>query len=161
MTLTCEIKIKKEQNMNKCYIASGWFSPEWLEELESIKSVLDEQGLNYFSPKDENLCEPDSDVGFQDQVFNGNIKGMEECDWMICNTRNKDMGSIFEAGYFHKLGKPIVYFCAGLPAGAQFNLMLAASGKSVCTSLKQLESYLRDCKESNAVLESRYEGAIE
>ena len=147
--------------MNKCYIASGWFSPEWLEELESIKSVLGGLDLNYFSPKDENLCSPDADEDFQDQVFNGNIKGMEECDWMICNTRNKDMGSIFEVGYFHKLGKPIVYFCAGLPAGAQFNLMLAASGKSVCTSLEQLESYLRDCKGSNAVLESRYEGAIE
>ena len=25
--------------MNKCYIASGWFSPEWLEELENINEV--------------------------------------------------------------------------------------------------------------------------
>ena len=24
--------------MNKCYIASGWFSPEWLAELESLGS---------------------------------------------------------------------------------------------------------------------------
>ena len=147
--------------MKKCYIASGWFSPEWLEELESIKATLDNLGLDYFSPKDENLCEPDSDVGFQDQVFNGNIKGMEECDWMICNTRNKDMGSIFEAGYFHKLGKPIVYFCAGLPPGAQFNLMLAASGLTVCTSIEQLTSYLRDCRGSGKLIELRYKGAIE
>lgn len=147
--------------MNKCYIASGWFSPEWLAELEEIKSVLDSLNLKYFSPKDENLCEPDSDLGFQDQVFNGNIKGMEECDWMICNTRNKDMGSIFEAGYFHKLGKPIVYFCAGLPPGAQFNLMLAASGKSVCTSIKQLKGYLIDCQATGEIIVRRYEGDIE
>ena len=147
--------------MNKCYIASGWFSPEWLEELEDIKSSLDSLGLKYFSPKDENLCEPDSDVGFQDQVFNGNIKGMEDCDWMICNTRNKDMGSIFEAGYFHKLGKPIVYFCAGLPAGAQFNLMLAASGKTVCTSIRQLKGYLIDCQATGEIIVRRYEGDIE
>ena len=66
--------------MNKCYIASGWFSPEWLAELESIKSVLDDLDLNYFSPKDENLCKPDDDESTQDQIFNGNIKGMEECD---------------------------------------------------------------------------------
>jgi nucleoside 2-deoxyribosyltransferase len=147
--------------MNKCYIASGWFSPEWLEELENIKSVLDSLDLNYFSPKDENLCSPDADEDFQDQVFNGNIKGMKECDWMICNTRNKDMGSIFEAGYFHKLNKPIIYFCAGLPTGAQFNLMLAASGLTVCTSLAQLKSYLRDCKSTEKLLEIRYKGAIE
>ena len=147
--------------MKKCYIASGWFSPEWLAELESIKTTLDDLGLDYFSPKDENLCQPDSDVNFQDQVFNGNIKGMEECDWMICNTRNKDMGSIFEAGYFHKLGKPIIYFCAGLPPGAQFNLMLAASGLAVCTSIGQLTSYLRDCKGSGELVQLRYKGAIE
>jgi len=147
--------------MNKCYIASGWFSPEWLKELESIKTILDDLDLKYFSPKDENLCKPDDDENTQDQIFNGNIRGMEECDWMICNTRNKDMGSIFEAGYFHKLGKPIVYFCAGLPPGAQFNLMLAASGLAVCTSLGQLESYLRDCKGTERLLEARYQGKIE
>tara|TARA_R100000426_G_scaffold85173_1_gene64915 strand:- start:5736 stop:6182 length:447 start_codon:yes stop_codon:yes gene_type:complete len=148
--------------MNKCYIASGWFSPEWLEELENIKATLDDLGLDYFSPKDENLCTPDSTVNFQDQVFNGNIRGMEECDWMLCNTRNKDMGSIFEAGYFHKLEKPIIYFCAGLPEGAQFNLMLAASGEAVCTSLSDLEEYLQYCiDEGNTVLPRRYQGKIE
>ena len=147
--------------MRKCYIASGWFSPEWLEELENIKTTLDNLDLNYFSPKDENLCDEDSDVGFQDQVFEGNIRGMEECDWMICNTRNKDMGSIFEAGYFHKLGKPIVYFCAGLPAGAQFNLMLAASGVTVCTSLEDLAGYLSECSAAGELLASRYQGKIE
>ena len=148
-------------SLGKVYLASGWFSPEWLEELESIKTTLDRLGLDYFSPKDENLCKPDDDESTQDQIFNGNIQGMEECDWMICNTRNKDMGSIFEAGYFHKLGKPIVYFCAGLPPGAQFNLMLAASGIAVCTSVGQLKSYLRDCIPANRLLELRYKGAIE
>jgi hypothetical protein len=39
--------------MNKCYIASGWFSPEWLEELEMIKTKLDVCGLEYFSPKEK------------------------------------------------------------------------------------------------------------
>ncbi len=147
--------------MNKCYIASGWFSPEWLQELEDIKSCLDDLGLSYFSPKDENLCSPDSSVSFQDAVFNGNIKGMEDCDWMICNTRNKDMGSIFEAGYFHKLNKPIVYFCAGLPPGAQFNLMLAASGVAVCTSIDDLRKYLGDSTYRRSLVERRYSGVIE
>jgi len=147
--------------MNKCYIASGWFSPEWMEELENIKTVLSRHNLDYFSPKDENLCDEDSDVGFQDQVFEGNIKGLADCDWMICNTRNKDMGSIFEAGYFHSLDKPIVYFCAGLPAGAQFNLMLAASGVTVCTSIEDLDNYLDVCTREGDVLARRYEGKIE
>ena len=111
--------------------------------------------------KEENLAKPDDAVSVQNSIFEGNINGMEECDWMICNTRNKDMGSIFEAGYFHKLGKPIVYFCAGLPAGAQFNLMLAASGEAVCTSPDDLAGYLYACKETGTILKRRYGGKIE
>ena len=131
------------------------------EELENIKATLDRHNLGYFSPKDENLCDPDSDVGFQDQVFDGNIKGLADCDWMICNTRNKDMGSIFEAGYFHSLGKPIVYFCAGLPEGAAFNLMLAQSGVKVCTSTEELNDYLHRCDAEGKLLFEPYYGNIE
>ena len=147
--------------MNKCYIASGWFSPEWLEELENIKSTLDNLCLDYFSPKDENLCQPDAEDSIQDQIFEGNIKHLHESDWMLCNTRNKDMGTIFEAGYFNCLEKPIVYFCDGLPAGAQFNLMLAASGIKVCRSLQELDNYLLRCKEEERLIIERYQGEIE
>ena len=121
-------------SLGKVYLASGWFSPEWLEEVENIKEIFDAYQVRYFSPKDENLCQPDAEDSIQDQIFEGNIKHLHESDWMLCNTRNKDMGSIFEAGYMNSLGKPIVYFCDGLPPGAQFNLMLAASGVKVCRS---------------------------
>ena len=148
-------------SLGKVYLASGWFSPEWLQEVENIKAIFEKHGISYFSPKDENLCDEDSSVSFQDQVFSGNIKGMNEASWMLCNTRNKDMGTLFEAGYFHCLEKPIVYFAAGLPPGAQFNLMLAASGVKVCTSLEELDIYLGMCKNENKLLFERYSGKIE
>lgn len=143
------------------YLASGWFSPEWLEELESLKSVLDSNGISYFSPKDENLCNEDAAESFQDQVFRGNIAGMKTASWMLCNTRNKDMGTLFEAGYFNCLRKPIVYYCAGLPDGAQFNLMLAASGVKVCRSLNELDEYLKRSKAEGGLIRERYIGKIE
>ena len=59
------------------------------------------------------------------------------------------------------LEKPIVYFCDGLPPGAQFNLMLAASGIAVCTSLTDLDEYLSACVDKDKLLTKRYEGAIE
>ena len=71
------------------------------------------------------------------------------------------MGTIFEAGYMNCLEKPIVYFCDGLPPGSQFNLMLAASGISVCTSLKELDEYLSACVAKDTLLTKRYEGKIE
>lgn len=148
-------------SLGKVYLASGWFNPEWLEEVENIKSVFEKHGVNYFSPKDENLCSEDASESFQDQVFAGNIKGMAEASWMLCNTRNKDMGTLFEAGYFHCLEKPIVYFAAGLPEGAQFNLMLAASGVKVLTSIEELDQYLEQCTSEGRLLVERYQGKIE
>lgn len=147
--------------MNNVYIASGWFSPEWLQEVEDIKKVLEGLDLAYFSPKDYAIAEADASTDTQKAIFDGNVKHLELCDWMICNTRNKDMGSIWEAGYFYKLNKPIVYFCAGLPPGAKFNLMLAASGVTVCTSLDDLRDYLSHCKKEGRLVTRNYGGLIE
>jgi len=148
--------------MNKCYIASGWFSPEWLAELESLKALLDKHRFRYFSPKDEAVCEADAALDRQKAIFDGNVNAIKDCDWILCNTRNKDMGSIFEAGFAHSLGRAIVYFSAGLPPGAQFNLMLAQSGIAVCTSIDDLDAYLARCKEAGATLQSEpYKGSIE
>lgn len=147
--------------MNNVYIASGWFSPEWLQEVEDIKGVLDDLELAYFSPKDYAIAESDASTDTQKAIFDGNVKHLDICDWMICNTRNKDMGSIWEAGYFYSLNKPIVYFCAGLPPGAKFNLMLAASGVAVCTSTEDLRSYLKQCKEAGKLISRTYGGLIE
>jgi len=148
-------------SLGKVYLASGWFSPEWLQEVENIKSVFEKHGITYFSPKDENLCDNDASESMQDQIFAGNIRHLHESDWLLCNTRNKDMGTIFEAGYFNCLEKPIVYFCDGLPPGAQFNLMLAASGIKVCRSLSELDDYLARCSSNNDLIVERYQGEIE
>ena len=148
-------------SLGKVYLASGWFNPEWLQEVENIKSIFEKHNISYFSPKDENLCDKDASASVQDQIFDGNIKHLHESEWLLCNTRNKDMGTIFEAGYFNCLEKPIVYFCDGLPPGAQFNLMLAASGIKVCRSLEELDSYLERCANAGSLLIERYEGEIE
>ena len=117
-----------------------------------IYGCMDSTALNF---------DPNATDDVQDQIFAGNIKHLHESDWLLCNTRNKDMGTIFEAGYFNCLEKPIVYFCDGLPPGAQFNLMLAASGIKVCTSLQELSDYLSRCIESGYLITERYQGKIE
>lgn len=147
--------------MNNVYIASGWFSPEWHQEVEDIKTVLEDLKLNYFSPKDYAIAEATASNDTQKQIFDGNVDYLEKCDWMICNTRNKDMGSIWEAGYFYARNKPIIYFCAGLPPGAKFNLMLSASGVAVCTSLDDLRDYLEICKREGRLIARNYTGLIE
>ena len=80
---------------------------------------------------------------------------------MLVNTRDKDIGTIWEAGYAFAHKRPIVYFCAGLPEGAKFNLMLARSGIKVCTSFEELENYLDRTIETGKLPIEPYSDAIE
>jgi len=148
-------------SMEKAYIASGWFNPEWLQELEDIKALLDKHGLKYFSPRDEAICPPDAGLDVQQEIFDGNVNALQSCSWMLCNTREKDPGSVWESGNFYGQGKPIVYFAGGLPEGALFNLMLAKSGIKVCMNLAELDDYLSRCVEAGHLLEEPYAGHIE
>lgn len=141
------------------YIASSWFNPTAFQEVEDIKQALTDAGFGYFSPKDFFIAPPTADRATQKATFDGNIEHLNRCEFMVCNTHGKDMGTIFEAGYFNCLGKPIVYFASGLKG--QFNLMLAQSGVKVCTSIPELRDYLVRCRTANQVIEEEYTGLIE
>ena len=128
----------------KVYLASGWFNPTQAAELSKLEEVFDSRS-NYFelaSPRRIFICPPDAPKSVQDETFDGNLHHIKTADFLLVNTRDKDIGTIWEAGYAFAFNKPIIYFCAGLPEGAKFNLMLARSGVKVCTSFEQLEEYV-------------------
>jgi len=112
------------------YIAAGWFSDEQHKALEEIKDVL--KGWKVFSPKDDT----NPDYGW-DTVFSKNMENLDKCDLVVASTVGKDMGTLFECGYAHAIGKKIVYYAPGLEG--DFNLMLAKSASRVCTSFEELE----------------------
>ncbi len=145
----------------KAYIASSWFNPTANQEVNDIIDSLTKNGFDIFSPRDYFVCPPTADLETQKSTYEGNLQHLHKCDFMICNTHAKDMGSIFEAGYFKALDKPIVYFCAGLPDGASFNLMLSQSGIKVCTSVENLNDYLSRCQDEGRLLFEPYHGQIE
>ena len=145
----------------KAYLASSWFNPVANQEVDDIISALTSNGFEVFSPRDFFVCPPGADLSTQKSTYEGNLEHLHKSDFMICNTHGKDMGSIFEAGYFKALEKPIVYFCAGLPEGATFNLMLAQSGAKVCTSKEDIIDYLSRCNEAGMILYEPYYGSIE
>jgi nucleoside 2-deoxyribosyltransferase len=145
----------------KAYLASGWFSPEWNEEVTQIRDTILNAGFEAFVPRDFFICPPDAPEDVQQKTYDGNLEHLDSCEFMVCNTRNKDMGTIFEAGFFSALDKPIIYFCQGLPAGAKFNLMLARSGVKVCTTFEELEDYLVRSRELGEFIVEPYGGNIE
>ena len=142
------------------YIASGWFNEAQASDLEIIKKLLDSCEANYFSPKDEIICPADADAQTRANVFSGNISAIRTSKFVIVNTRDKDMGTIFEAGVAYHAHKPIIYVAFGLPKGGTFNLMLAASGVCVCTDAAQLELAIKNIM-SNPGWRETYNGTIE
>lgn len=126
------------KNHYHVYIASGFFTSEQIEEIEFIKGELSKRGLTFFSPKDEAIVEPNAETDWRQEVFAGNCLAIQRADMVIVNTNNKDMGTLFEAGYAYALNKPIIYVCFQLGPNGQLNLMLSESGVASCTTREQL-----------------------
>ena len=148
--------------MKKIYLASGWFNPTQAEELTRLEEICDNRSwIDLASPRRIFVCPPNAPKETQDATFEGNLHHIKTADFLIVNTRDKDIGTIWEAGFAFANDVPIVYFCQGLPPGAKFNLMLARSGVKVCTSYEQLEDYLDRCAEASELLVEPYSDAIE
>ena len=142
----------------KFYLASGFFNDKQLRDVENIKEVADEVGLDYFSPKDANLCNPMANKENRKKVFDANIEEIKKADFLVVNTRDKDLGTLFEAGYAHAVGLPIIYYCEGLTGG--FNLMLSETASCVATSLVSLKLYLENMSK-DVKYKHEYVGLIE
>ena len=149
--------------MKKIYLASGWFNPTQDAELTQLEKIFDDRSEDFdlASPRRIFVCPPNAPKSVQDETFLGNLHHIKTADFLVVNTRDKDIGTIWEAGYAFAFDKPIVYFCAGLPEGAKFNLMLARSGIKVCTSFEQLEDYLDRVAEAGSFINEPYDAAIE
>ena len=149
--------------MKKIYLASGWFNPVQAEELSRLENIFDTRSSHFdlASPRRIFVCPPDAPKSVRLETFEGNLHHIKTADFLVVNTRDKDIGTIWEAGYAHASNIPIVYFCAGLPEGAKFNLMLARSGIKVCTSFEQLEDYLDRTIESGELPHEPYDKEIE
>ena len=146
----------------KIYLASGWFNPAQAAELDALEEICDSrEWIDLASPRRIFVCPPNAPKETQDATFDGNLHHINTADFLIVNTRDKDIGTIWEAGFAYAQEVPIVYFCAGLPSGAKFNLMLARSGIKVCTSFEDLEDYLDRCHGEGRLLEEPYDQAIE
>ena len=149
-------------NKSKVYLASGWFNPAAAEELTTLENIFDSrEWIDLASPRRIFICPPDAPKETQDATFVGNLQHIVSADFLLVNTRDKDIGTIWEAGFAFAHKKPIVYFCAGLPENAKFNLMLARSGVKVCTSYDDLEDYLDRCFETKSLIMEPYDQEIE
>lgn len=137
------------------YLAGGWFSPNMLKAVEDIEEVLVNLNIRHFNPRKENLAMPDDPGNKLKYIFDGNIQAIDKANILIVSTTDKDMGTIFEAGYAFSKGKMIIYYNPFMQDREKFNLMLAMSGIAVCISKDELH----DCL--SHLIKYQYKGFVE
>ncbi len=148
----------------KIYLASPWFNNIQAEREERVKNKLRKLGFNVWSPKENSDLSPVASQELREKIFSDNLREMDNCDIIFVITDEKDMGTIWEAGYAYgtrkilKKQEPIIiYYCETLGDG-MFNLMLAQSGDIVITNFKNLDILPRLIKIGEKLA---YDGIIE
>lgn len=148
----------------KIYLASPWFNNIQAEREERVKNKLRKLGFNVWSPKENSDLSPIESQELREKIFSDNLREMDNCDIIFVITDEKDMGTIWEAGYAYgtrkilKKQEPIIiYYCETLGDG-MFNLMLAQSGDIVITNFKNLDILPRLIKIGEKLA---YDGIIE
>ena len=119
------------------YFASPFFKPEQVEREERMKRQIRKFGFKVYSPKEVCNLESDASQKSREQVFNDNCNAIKSSRAVFAVTDGKDVGTIWEAGYAHGIGKPVVYYAETLGDNL-FNLMLAQSGNEVFTSQNEV-----------------------
>ena len=128
----------------RIYLASPWFNEAQAEREDRVKNKLRELGFDVWSPKENSSLSPITDPKVREAIFAANISGMKDCDIIFAITDEKDMGTIWEAGFVYGMNitkkEPItiVYYAETLGDG-MFNLMLAQSGNIVITNFNDMD----------------------
>ena len=140
------------------YFASPFFRESQVEREESLKSSLRTLGYKVYSPKEACFLPSDSSLSDRKSTFEENCEAIRHSRAVFAITDDKDMGTIWEAGYAYGIKKPIIYFAETLGKN-QFNLMLACSGKGVFTHREEIT--VNNINNALIGLTLPYEGAIE
>jgi len=128
----------------KVYIASPFFNKEQLGFVIEIEDALDEIGVNYFSPRTEGVLINMSEQERKDrmkEIFDSNISHMKECEIVIANIDDRDIGVAFELGFQYAKKKAIFSISNN---NYQINVMLKQSIMSHNTNIKGLMDNIKE-----------------
>lgn len=126
------------------YIAAPFFNDYQIGVVDKIIEVLEKEGIEYFSPKDEfpilegRLSSPEE----RERVFWGNIQGIRDSNLMISVIDDFDRGVIWEMGYAFHMGVPILGYTD--IEGRGMNIMLEMSCMGFVVGTEELEEFLRN-----------------
>lgn len=140
------------------YFASPFFNSKQVEREEALIKILRGFNFSVFSPKENVFLNSNASPGERTACFEDNKRAINSSRAVFAVTDEKDMGTIWEAGYAYGMGIPIIYFAETLNNGV-FNLMLAESAIKVFTERRQLTK--ESLAKARAGFKEYYGGKIE
>lgn len=126
------------------YLASPFFKDTQIQREEDVKNALRNEGYTVYSPRENGVLTPDATDEVRTKIFKENCEAIQKSHRILTITDEKDIGTIWEAGYAYGIGKEVVYYAETL-GDNPFNVMLGKSGIGIFTRY----SDLMDAAESN------------
>lgn len=121
------------------YLASPFFTFEQQKRLEKVAKVLRDNNYSVYLPSEHSIVKLDSDSDFVKKVFDSNVDAINNSKAVLAITDEKDMGTIWEAGYAYGKGIPVIYYAETLGLNP-FNIMLSESAKGIYTDINELKT---------------------
>lgn len=114
------------------YLAGPFFTAHQKEVASTVGAVF--ASIRVFDPRKH----PQLDTGATPQeVYNNNVEALDTCDLILACIDDFDPGTIWEMGYGHAMGTPIIAY--SLVPGRGLNLMLRESVIGFLSGLEQLK----------------------
>jgi len=124
---------------NKIYLASGWFNENQERRVAEAEKVLRGLGFDVFSPREhQNEHLEFGSIEWRQATFDNDIDHVEWCDFVFAIYDEEDAGTMFECGYAHKLGKPVLIYHEGEDI---VNLMLTDSLTAYFKTFDEVKEY--------------------
>lgn len=119
------------------YLASPFFKDTQIRREDEVKNILRYNGYTVYSPKENGVLTPDATDEVRTKIFKENCEAIQKSRRILAITDEKDIGTIWEAGYAYGIGKEIVYYAETL-GNNPFNVMLGKSGIGIFTNHNDL-----------------------
>lgn len=119
------------------YLASPFFKDSQIQREEAIKNALRNEMYSVYSPRENGILTPDATDEVRTKIFKENCEAIQKSRKILAITDEKDIGTIWEAGYAYGIGKEIVYYAETL-GDNPFNVMLGKSGIGIFTKYNDL-----------------------
>ena len=119
------------------YLASPFFKDSQIQREKAVKHAFRNIGYTVYSPRENGVLTPDATDEVRTKIFKENCEAIQKSHRILAITDEKDIGTIWEAGYAYGIGKEVVYYAETLGSNP-FNVMLGKSGIGIFTNHNDL-----------------------